>query len=161
MITKEVTQEYDSKHDAYKGRWGWHPCDYQTFQKLKLLNRQFVEAQHQVAAWNRWNNKLPHNRVIRKKIRNAEGQVIGRAPFGEPMPEPEFDPLFCRKASFPAYRNVNGKYERYDRDYMELNDFSIVAAYQQARKPQPNPESVRKLSISKDRIDELYRLACL
>lgn len=43
-------------------RWGYVPCDYETYQKLRRL--QFLYLQHRIveAAYWRWANKDAHNR---------------------------------------------------------------------------------------------------
>ena len=39
---------------VYPSRWGFHPCDYQTYRKLKLLHAVYQKAVRQAHAWRRW-----------------------------------------------------------------------------------------------------------
>jgi hypothetical protein len=62
---------------TYQSRWGYHPCDYATYGKLKAIHRAFWEGRRLLAAQGRYLAKQPHNRVLR-----AGGVVLG------PRPEP-------------------------------------------------------------------------
>jgi hypothetical protein len=53
--------------ESHKSRWGYHPCDYETFLKLKKLKKYYWMTVYRNAQWKRWNAKLPHNRVIKRK----------------------------------------------------------------------------------------------
>jgi hypothetical protein len=78
---------------AYKSKWGFHPCNREQFLKLKELNKLAFKAICQAAAWQRWNRKKPINRVMRPKIRNSEGHVVGyQAPI--PLAEPPVSSMF-------------------------------------------------------------------
>ena len=85
MTTKEIT--------VYESKFGFHPCDIETYMKLKKLNYWFSQAQHKAAEWNRWARKDEQNRVIRKFIRNDQGQKIGAEIVG-PKTEPDLDSIF-------------------------------------------------------------------
>ena len=80
----------------FRSRWGFHPCDYATCRKLKLLNRLYLRAVRLAHAWARWQRKDLHNRVVRRRIRNEKGQTVGYAP-PVPLPEPKLCPLLSRK----------------------------------------------------------------
>ncbi len=80
----------------FQSRWGFHPCDYQTFRKLKLLIQVYLQTVRLAHAWQRWKRKDPHNRVMRRRIRNDKGQTIGYEP-PVPMPEPKICPVFSQK----------------------------------------------------------------
>jgi hypothetical protein len=123
-----------------KSRFGFHPCDYQTYRKLKTLYKRFWQTKHAVSAWQRWNNKLPKNRVIRKWIRDEQGRKIGFEVVGK-RPEPKFCPLFMLRkgVNHPAY--LNGQ---------------IASEYQKARTPRPENQVVA-LGMFVDEIDKLYR----
>ncbi|RDJ35063.1 MAG: hypothetical protein DWQ19_09515 [Crenarchaeota archaeon] len=49
-------------NQAIKGRWGWHPCDYQTYLKLKKIKKWYWETIYARAKYHRWARKLPKNR---------------------------------------------------------------------------------------------------
>jgi len=104
MTTKEIT--------THESKFGFHPCDRETYMKLKKLNHWFFQAQQRAARWNRWARKDKQNRVIRRFIRNDKGQKIGCKIVG-PMPEPQnIENPFCSfgeknsyylTLSFPKY----------------------------------------------------------
>jgi hypothetical protein len=47
---------------TYRSRWGYHPCDYATYLKLRLLHKAYFEGLKLLARWRRWRAKRPHNR---------------------------------------------------------------------------------------------------
>lgn len=47
----------------FQSKWGWHPCDYETYQKLRVLNKFTYQNEGGAARWWRWARKAPHNRV--------------------------------------------------------------------------------------------------
>lgn len=131
---------------CYKGKWGWYPCDYDNFMKLKELNKHWQKAIRSAASWNRWSRKEEQNRVSRRKIRNDSGQVIG---YGEPVPIPE-----------PKINETFHKFaERYSWEGGEMyakpciRDLSVD--YSNARYPKENPDFVIPLNISTLGIDKL------
>ena len=112
---------------VHQSRWGYHPCSYETFAKLKRLKKAYWQRIRDSAAWERWARKEPQNRVIRKRIRNEAGQVIGyEAPV--PRPEPTVGPYVSPKV---------------------LQDFD------RARMPATSPEGVARMSLSQANIDKL------
>lgn len=77
-----------AQKESNKSRWGYHPCSYETFVKIKKLKKAYWLSVYALAQWKRWNNKLPHNRVIKRK-----GIVIG------PMIEPRVCSFILSKES--------------------------------------------------------------
>jgi hypothetical protein len=142
---------------AHRSRWGWHLLDYETFQVLKRLNARCEEAARRYAAWRRWQRKKPHNRVIRRKIRDAEGHSVGTEVLG-PRPEPPLDPLFCLRSRVLSFRGENGERLKQGRWMEELrfSDLGIRVAYRTARQPATAPELVQALRFTPD---EIHRLA--
>src|SRR5712691_10368216 len=118
----------------FQSRWGFHPCDYQTFRKLKFLNQIFLHAARLAHAWQRWKRKDPHNRVIRRRIRNDKGQTIGYEP-PVPMPEPKICPVFSQKVF--ENRHVDKKGNLSKGGFMEekvvTDDLWIPGDYSSAR----------------------------
>src|SRR5215475_11844869 len=80
----------------FESRWGFHPCDYLTYRKLKFLNQVYLRALRLAHAWERWKRKDPHNRAIRRRLRNQHGQTIGYEP-PLMLPEPRICPIFSQK----------------------------------------------------------------
>ena len=117
-----------------RSRWGFHPCDYQTFRKLKTLHKRYWQTVKAYAEWRRWNRKEPQNRVIRKWERDEKGRKIRFEVVG-PRPEPKYCPFFVNRFG------VESK--------------GIVEAYQQARRPVKENE-VRPLKLSVEQIDRMY-----
>jgi hypothetical protein len=47
----------------FKSRWGFHPCPYETYLKLKHLKKWFWENVTNYCAYRRWHSKQPQNRI--------------------------------------------------------------------------------------------------
>src|SRR5215213_5488048 len=107
---------------------------------LKELNKLCFQSRCQVAAWRRWNRKLPHNRVRRPRLRDEHGRRIGFGP-PEPLPEPELHPCFTQKVKLPS-----GRWD------VILTGGAVEAAYRQTRQPAPTPDAVAPLPISEAEI---------
>lgn len=129
-----------------RGRWGFHPCDYETFKKLKALHKEYWRAVRQRSAWFAWEAKQPQNRVRRPKIRNEQGQVTGH---GDPVPwvEPELSKIFfipCRRSKGRVRPEIS---------------HAILKHYQDARKPVPLREAVTGFSPSTLKfIDDYFKM---
>jgi hypothetical protein len=141
-----------------QGKYGWYPCDIDTYRKLKKLNMAYTKAQHEKAAWDRWDRKEPQNRVMRGKLKNSSGQVVGyQAPL--PMPEPELTSIFCKKVVRNVKWGKKGQFYKDGKDetYVELTDLPIYQDYRNARYPVAGEEGVSEFSSSKlDLINELH-----
>jgi hypothetical protein len=115
---------------------------------LKELNRLWVRAQHEAAAWRRWHRKLPHNRVRRERLRDAAGRPVGYGP-PRPAPEPPTSSPFCRVAELPS-----GKTDIF------LDDLGVEAAYRLARRPCATASEVKPLPMSEDVVRRLFEEYC-
>lgn len=130
---------------AHQGKWGWYPCDRETYLKLKKINKAYEEGLRQRAAWCRWAAKLPHNRVIRRWKRNEKGQRIGCEIVG-PAPEPKMNALMTEIQKNPyAYLDASRKV------------IDITAEYRKTRMPAASQESVQSLSLTPEQIESLLR----
>lgn len=77
---------------VFRGRWGYYPTDYATFAAYKQLHKRALRDRRATRRWERWNAKLPHNRV--RKL--PDGTTA-------PMPEPvclgttqrEYEQILC------------------------------------------------------------------
>ena len=106
-----------ANNSAFQSRWGFHPCSYEVFLKLKLLRKLYWQTVYDFHRWHRWQRKLPHNRV---------------------GSEPTFCRLFIDDSIWykpVRTRGVNG-FRVYPKTVV---DHGIVNLYQQARMPQPQP----------------------
>lgn len=108
-----------------QAKWGWYPCAYELYRKLKRLNLLAFEARRRDAAWERWNRKLPHNRVIWRHHKGGLKEKIG------PMLEPVCAPI--------------------DLKMMD----AIYADYRSARYPVENENQVKNLMLTEVQIDAL------
>jgi hypothetical protein len=115
---------------------------------LKELNRLWVAAQRQAAAWRRWDRKLPHNRVRRPRVRDAAGRPIGYGP-PVPVPEPALGSPFCRKVELPSGRAD-----------VVLKDCAIEAACRLARRPRPTAAEVEPLPLAEDKVRQMFEEYC-
>jgi len=143
---------------TYQSRWGYHPCDYETFVLLKLLNARWLVAQRRHAQWQRWFRKKPANRVVRRWLRDGEGRKIGREVVGR-QPEPRVCPLFCKRVTVVSHWSESGECLPAGREvdgYALLAPLGIPKTYRAARTPAPTAEAVRPLPLT---AAEIRRLA--
>jgi hypothetical protein len=146
----------------HEGKYGWYPCDWATYRKLKELNMAYTKAMHEKAAWERWDRKEPQNRVIRGKLKNSKGQVVGyQAPI--PMPEPELTTFFCKKVVKNVKWGKKGQYykEGKDETFVELVDSSVPKDYRNARFPVAGQEGVTPLTLTLETINVLHNKLCV
>lgn len=144
----------------FQSRWGFHPCDYQTYRKLKLLNQVYRQAIRLAHAWARWKRKDPHNRVLRRRIRNEKGQTLGYEP-PVPRPEPRICSIFSQKIIEIRHVDKKGNFSRegFSEKKVVTDDLRIPADYASARKPVANPAEVQPLHHTVAELEELYEKA--
>jgi hypothetical protein len=138
---------------AHQSRWGWYPCDYETFRLLKELHARYWKALRRFAEWRRWERKMPHNRVIRRRVVDDQGRKIGSRVVG-PRPEPELDPFFCTRQKVVRHWSEEGQHfrEGLTMERVAFDDRGIPEAYRAARKPAPEEALVSALSLTPDAI---------
>src|SRR5262249_51541295 len=120
----------------FQSRWGFHPCDYPTYRKLKLLNQVYLQAIRLAHTWARWKRKDPHNRTIRRRIRNDQGETVGYEP-PVPLPEPRLCPVFSRKVVEKRSTDKRGSFSRegFLEEMVVTEHLWVPADYASARKP--------------------------
>lgn len=140
----------------HQGKYGWYPCDRETYHKLKKLNMAWNKALHEKSRWERWDRKEPQNRVIRSKIRNSAGQVVGYQA-AVPMPEPEIGNLFCQKVVKNVKFTKKGQYfkDGIDETSVEMVGLAIYENYRKARYPVATEGECLELSLTLEEIDDL------
>ena len=140
-----------------QGKYGWYPCDIETYHKLKKLNMAFNKALHEKAAWERWDRKEPQNRVIRAKLKDSTGRVVGYQA-SIPMPEPELTSIFCKKVVKRVQWGKKGGFfkDGIDETHIELSDLPIYQDYCNARYPVAGEEGVSSLKMNMEIINELH-----
>jgi|SRR5581483_5304168 len=126
---------------AHKGKFGWYPCDWATYQKLKKLNMVYDKALRSKARWDCWNRKEPQNRVSRVKLKDSSGRVVGYG-VSVPLKEPEVCPIFCVKIG----------------NLVKMVDLPIYQDYCRARYPVLGEEGVSGLSMSLELIEKLHNI---
>jgi hypothetical protein len=144
----------------FQSRWGFHPCDYPTYRKLKFLNQVYLQAVRLAHAWARWKRKDPHNRVIRRRIRNGNGQTIGyESPVA--LPEPRICAVFLQKILEQRHVDKKGNFfrEGFLEEKVLTEDFWIPADYAAARKPVAAQTNVKPLHHSVAELEDLYEKA--
>ena len=144
----------------FRSRWGYHPCDYTTYRKLKFLNQVYLRAVRLARAWARWTRKDPHNRVMRRRIRNEKGQTIGYGP-PVPLPEPGLCASFSRNVSERRHVDKRGAVcrEGFVEERVVTDGHGIAADYASARRPVADPAAVQPLRHSPAELDELCERA--
>jgi hypothetical protein len=138
---------------VYQSRWGYHPCDYETYLLLKWLNGLFLRALRLYAAWQRWARKMPHNRVVRQTLRDDAGRKFGSRVVG-PQPEPPLCPMFCRKVHAHRRRAGTGA-EAPEVGAAFTVPWDIAAAYRAARTPAATAEAVQPLPCPPEEVRRL------
>jgi hypothetical protein len=145
---------------VFQSRWGFHPCEYSTYRKLKFLSLVYQRAVRLAHAWERWKRKDPHNRVSRRRIRNEQGQTIG---YANPVPvaESSICPVFSRKVQQKCFVDKKGNHfkEGFLDEMVVTDDPRIATDYSAARMPVPDPGAVRPLQSTVAEIDALYEKA--
>ncbi len=142
---------------AFRSRWGWHPCDYATFALLKRLNAAYWRALRHYATWRRWHRKMPHNRVLWRRVRDEQGRKVGTEVMG-PWPEPPLPALFCTRRQVLTYWGAGGKPLKEGRltEEVVFDDLGVPAAYRSARHPAATEREVTPLAVT---AEEVRRLA--
>ena len=106
-----------STSQSFRSRFGYHPCDWATFRKLKDLHRWYWQTVRDFHRWWRWQRKLPANRR---------------------GPEPQHCPAFVLLRPWRQWRKCHGMtaVREYPR---RLVDRGVLGWYQAARRPQNEP----------------------
>jgi hypothetical protein len=144
----------------FRSRWGFYPCDYQTYCKLKVLHRVYQTAMRMAHAWERWNRKDPQNRVMRRRIRNVNGQTIGYEP-PVPIAEPRICPVFSQQIQEHRHVDKRGVIHRdgFFQPKVVTDDLGVVEDFAGARRPVREEGEVRPMRMSAESIDALYEQA--
>ena len=141
---------------AFRSRWGWHPCDYATFVLLKRLHAAYWRALRRYATWQRWHRKMPHNRVLRRRVRDAQGRKIGVEVLG-PWPEPPLPSLFCTRRQVLTHWGEDGKPLQEGRltEKVVFDDLGVPAAYRAARHPAATEQEVTPPLLTAEEVRSL------
>ena len=108
---------HDSVSESVRSRWGYHPCSYEFYRKLKYLHRHYWIALRQFHHWNRW---------FRKEAQNRIGS------------EPKYCPAFVENS--PWVKRFVHKGEHGFKLYLRtVVDHGLVESYHASRMPSPDP----------------------
>lgn len=157
------------KLDIAKSRWGYHPCHYEHYLKLKFLHRKYWQAIYKMAEYERWVRKAPQNRVIRKTIRDQDGRKIGSQIISS-RPAPPLCPVFTFKSKSRAdfgYLAMKGtlarEYEVQEKwgdlgwvsHYLWIYDPGVLKDYWAASTPVQNLMEMKPLILTAEAVDQL------
>lgn len=120
---------------SFNSRWGFHPCAYELFLKLKRLHKWYWQTVYGFHRWHRWWRKQEQNRT---------------------GPEPTYCQAFVENRPWikPAKFHGEDGYKIYPKT---VTDRGIVELYQRARRPQPEPVPLFDEEMVQ-RIESLYAL---
>lgn len=121
--------------ETHKGRWGYYPCSYETYLKLKRLNHFLMLSRIQTARWFRWGRKAEHNRT------------------GE---QPNVPPVFFYSDNLSFYEK-NFSWTNHDKIVRSKKELmrSIEQDYANARYPKQTADEVTSLELRSERIDSM------
>lgn len=119
--------------NVFKSRWGFHPCNYELFLKLKRLHKWYWQTVYDFHRWHRWWRKEEQNRI---------------------GPEPAYCPPFVEEKKWWKLERSHGEdgFRMYPKTIV---DHGVIKLYQSARMPQAEPV-VPFDAETKDRIETLY-----
>ncbi len=100
-----------------RSRWGFHPCDYDLYLKLRRLHKWYWQTVYDFHRWHRWR---------RKEEQNRRG------------PEPRHCPVFVADVFWRKPMRTHGAdgFKLYPKTIL---DHGVVALYHAARTPRPEP----------------------
>ena len=103
--------------NRFQSRWGFHPCDYELFLKLKHLHKWYLQTVYDFHRWHRWWRKQEQNRI---------------------GPEPKYCSVFVEDKVWlkPVKFHGENGFKVYPKTVI---DHGVVELCQSARIPQPEP----------------------
>lgn len=127
----------------HRSRWGYHPCPYEHSMKLKRLAYLTLRHRQLSKAYWRWARKQAQNRVMRQKVRDDAGRVVGWKIIGM-TPEPK-KPFQWESAAIPMYQ------------WSDVRKIEKTARedYGKARHPVEHPDMVPVLTLNPPAVDGL------
>jgi len=133
-----------TEKQVFQTRWGFVPCSYDLYKKIKRLNFLYCENLKVFGAHRRYFRKDHKNRVKYKIRRNEKGQKIGKVKIGY-LPYPHFCEVFTRG-------NI---YE----ERASIKDMSIRMCYERARRPVATEKQVPRLPMTEEQIEKMLKAA--
>lgn len=150
---------FTPRKNVYRSKWGFHPCDYDTYIKLKKLRGYFYMALSRHRAWERWHRRLPKNKFAIEYIYDEKGRKKGYKKIA-PIPEPVVCPVFSVKRMAKKFFDESGYHkEGIDIEVRVMGDWGVLDAYNKARVAVTNPDDVPSLELTADQIDSMLKEA--
>lgn len=117
----------------FKSRWGFHPCSYEVYLKLKRLYKWYWQTLYDFHRWHRWRRKQEQNRT---------------------GAEPSYCPVFVLDQPWykPARLGGQDGFKVYPKT---VTDHGVVELYRSARVPQSEPAGPLDADTLR-KIDQLY-----
>lgn len=116
---------------TFRSRFGYHPCDFATYEKLRALKKRYWQANRDFHRWWRWQRKQPENRR---------------------GPEPAVCPAFVANEPWFRPRRIHG--QAAVRVYPKtLVDHGLLELFAAARRPRAEPpptfdeETLQKIDL--------------
>ena len=117
------------ENEKLRSRFGYHPCDYELYLKLKFLHKHYWIAVRQFHHWHRWFRKEPQNRI---------------------GPEPKYCSAFVENRTWA--KPVKAGFKIYPRMIL---DHRLIETFKLARMPVQEPVEEFESDLVK-RIETLY-----
>jgi len=169
MATQDSTMN-SSGIEVYSGNWGHYPCEYQTFLKIKKLHKYYNKSLSQSKTWFRWARKMEHNRktnepktcpvfseiVDSKRQLPSVNKPNAKLGYSTSLRTAHSYWVSTKKGEAYSYFIPGINYhEKNHSKSIVVRDFAIREAYQMARMPVQDPESVQRLPLSIKEIDTM------
>lgn len=149
MNNQNVVIQSVEQSGVHKGRWGYYPCSYETYLKLKELYQYYLLSLTRRAEWTRWARKQPQNRVIRRWLRDSQGRRNGYEIVGQ-REEPKLIPLLTSKQPVKDYLGKDLGVEN-----VVVTSTPIEINYRRARFPVSEANAVQPLTMTETEIDQI------
>jgi len=168
MTQEKITN--DNGLEVYKGKWGYYPCNYKTFLKLKEINKHYEKSKRDAKTWYRWARKIKSNRKgVKPEVSSVFCELVSADSVKYKYSEKSGP--FRKLVDEKGYTYVPVGIYEYPKDHkywMErigwnhpqqivVRDHGIVKAYKNARTPKKEASWVRQMPLPEGMIDAMMR----
>lgn len=144
----------EHKKEVFKSKWGFHPCDRETYLKLKKLNHWIMRSEIEFATWQRFYRKQPHNR--KGSPPKDINHILYRTKDTDMKPEYMNSEMAHFLYTDKVVCEDNGLIDFYHIKERTFLKNLVRNNYRFAKYPTEKEEQVIHLTISKKVIDNLY-----
>jgi len=157
---QSVVTESRSPTDHLQSRWGHHPCSYETYKKLKDLNKVYIRERNYFHALCRQLVKAPRHRTVAANCVSTAMNLPG--PFITQYRENErgtngWGGHWWYRSMPSTIRYENGYTKRYP---AKFDNQGIPMLYRLAKYPKAVPFPIPFNQSILDKIDSLHRKLC-